>query len=139
MRWSLSLLGGALSAGVADAALSEEQIQAHQDKRVKLGKRATEAVVGSAEGFAQGVTGGASGSTVYPTTTDELVDYLSSSEPLTVVLQQTFDFTDTEGEITATGCAPWGTGSACQEAINKDDWCTNYESDAPSVTVEYCD
>ncbi|KAF3764883.1 family 1 polysaccharide lyase [Cryphonectria parasitica EP155] len=99
--------------------------------------RATEAVVGSPEGFAAATTGGAGGSTVYPTTTDELVSYLSSSEALTIVLQQTFDFTDTDGEVTATGCAPWGTGSACQEAINQDDWCTNYEPDAPSVTVEY--
>lgn len=43
----------------------------------------------------------------------------------------------TEGTVTATGCAPWGTGSACQEAINQNDWCTNYQADAPSVTVTY--
>lgn len=96
MRYSLStVLGVALAAAtVVQAALSEDQIKKHQDKRRKLGKRATEAVVGSAEGFAEGVTGGAAGSTVYPTTTDELVDYLSSSSPLTIVLQQTFDFTE---------------------------------------------
>lgn len=28
----------------------------------------------------------------------------------------------TEGTKTATGCAPWGTGSACQLAINQNDW-----------------
>lgn len=46
-----------------------------------------------------------------------------------------FDFTDTEGTTTTTGCAPWGTASGCQLAINKDDWCTNYEPDAPTTTV----
>lgn len=138
MRSSSYLLGvAALVASVAQAALSPREVKEHQERRVKQGKRAVEAVVGSAEGFAEGVTGGAAGSTVYPTTTSELVSYLSSSSPLTIVLQQTFDFTTLDGETTATGCAPWGTGSACQEAINQDDWCTNYEPDAPDVTVEY--
>lgn len=91
--WSLSLLGAVLAGTLVQAELSPEQIQKHQENRRKLGKRAAEAVVGSAEGFAAGTTGGAAGSTVYPTTTSELVSYLSSSEPLTVVLQQTFDFT----------------------------------------------
>lgn len=136
MKLPSILLGAALAATVAHAALSPEEIEQRHHERRKLGKRA-EAVVGSPEGFAASATGGASGSTVYPTTTDELVDYLSSSDPLTVVLTKTFDFTDTEGTITATGCAPWGTGSACQLAINQNSWCDNYESDAPSVTVEY--
>lgn len=83
-----------LGAGTAVRAVLEGgNLKAHQERRERLGKRATEAVVGSAEGFAKGVTGGAAGSTVYPTTTDELVSYLSSSSPLTIVLQQTFDFT----------------------------------------------
>ncbi|KUI66091.1 putative pectin lyase A [Cytospora mali] len=136
MRLPSTILGVALAATVAQAALSPEEIAERHEQRRKLGKRA-EAVAGSPEGFASSATGGASGSTVYPTTTDELVSYLSSSKPLTVVLTKTFDFTDTEGTITATGCAPWGTGSACQLAINQNDWCDNYEADAPSVTVEY--
>ncbi|KAJ5107330.1 hypothetical protein N7456_004005 [Penicillium angulare] len=94
-------------------------------------------VSGSAEGFAKGVTGGGSAAAVYPTTTDELVSYLGDSEARVIVLDQTFDFTDTEGTTTATGCAPWGTASACQVAINQDDWCTNYEPDAPDVSVSY--
>lgn len=137
MRYLSTVLTAALAATVAHAALTPEEILARQEERVRLGKRATEAVVGSAEGFAKGVTGGAAGSTVYPTTTSELVSYLSSSAALTIVLQQTFDFTSTEGTITATGCAPWGTGSACQQAINQNNWCTNYEPNAPSVTVQY--
>lgn len=135
MRVLSTIFSVAFAATLTQAALNETQIKARQEERVRLGKRATEAVVGSAEGFAKGVTGGAAGATVYPTTTTELVNYLSSSAPLTIVLQQTFDFTTTS--VSATGCAPWGTGSACQEAINANSWCTNYEPDAPSVTVSY--
>lgn len=88
-----SLFGAVLAATVVHAELTGEHLEAHQEKRRKLGKRATEAVVGSAQGFAKGVTGGAAGATVYPTTTAELVSYLGSSSPYTIVLQQTFDFT----------------------------------------------
>ncbi|KAJ5802696.1 uncharacterized protein N7503_005146 [Penicillium pulvis] len=94
-------------------------------------------VSGSAEGFAEGTTGGGDATAVYPTTTDELVSYLGDSEARVIVLTKTFDFTGTEGTTTSTGCAPWGTASGCQVAINQDDWCTNYEPDAPSVSVTY--
>ncbi|KAL4777913.1 pectin lyase fold/virulence factor, partial [Aspergillus varians] len=94
-------------------------------------------VTGAAEGFAKGVTGGGSADAVYPSTTDELVSYLGDSEARVIVLTKTFDFTDTEGTTTTTGCLPWGTGSACQVAINQDDWCTNYEPDAPTTEVTY--
>lgn len=92
-------------------------------------------VSGAAEGFAKGVTGGGSATAVYPSTTDELVSYLGDDEARVIVLSKTFDFTGTEGTTTATGCAPWGTGSGCQLAINQNDWCANYESDAPSASV----
>ncbi|OJJ42895.1 hypothetical protein ASPZODRAFT_75268 [Penicilliopsis zonata CBS 506.65] len=94
-------------------------------------------VSGSAEGFASGVTGGGDATPVYPTTIDELVSYLGDDEARVVVLSQTFDFTGTEGTTTSTGCAPWGTASGCQVAIDQDDWCENYEPDAPSVSVTY--
>ncbi|KAJ5160268.1 uncharacterized protein N7482_007272 [Penicillium canariense] len=94
-------------------------------------------VSGAAEGFAKGVTGGGSATAVYPTTTDELVSYLGDSKARVIVLTKTFDFTDTEGTTTGTGCAPWGTASACQLAINQNSWCDNYESSAPSVSVSY--
>lgn len=98
---------------------------------------ASVAVSGSPEGFASGTTGGAAGSTVTPSTTTELVSYLESDDALTIVLTKTFDFTGTEGTTTETGCAPWGTASGCQLAINKDDWCSNYQSSAGSVKVTY--
>ncbi|KAJ5623065.1 pectin lyase D [Penicillium lividum] len=94
-------------------------------------------VQGTPEGFASSATGGGDATAVYPTTTDELVSYLGDDEARVIVLSTTFDFTDTEGTTTATGCAPWGTGSACQVAINQDDWCTNYEPDAPTTSVTY--
>ncbi|KAI1489762.1 pectate lyase a [Biscogniauxia mediterranea] len=94
-------------------------------------------VVGAAEGFAKGVTGGGSATPVYPSTTAELVSYLGDSSPRVIVLQKTFDFTGTEGTVTTTGCAPWGTASACQTAINLHDWCTDYQPDAPTTTVTY--
>lgn len=94
-------------------------------------------VSGAAEGFAKGVTGGGSATPVYPSSTDELVSYLGDDQERVIVLSKTFDFTGTEGTTSGTGCAPWGTGSKCQLAINSNDWCTNYQSDAPSVDVKY--
>ena len=94
-------------------------------------------VSGAAEGFAKGVTGGGSATAVYPTTNDQLVSYLGDSTARVIVLTKTFDFTGTEGTTTSAGCKPWGTGSACQVAIDQNDWCENYESSAPKTTITY--
>ncbi|KAI0170729.1 putative pectate lyase [Pestalotiopsis sp. NC0098] len=94
-------------------------------------------VSGAAEGFAKGVTGGGSATPVYPSTTAELVSYLGDSSARVIVLTKTFDFTGTEGTTTSTGCAPWGTASACQLAINQNDWCDNYQASAPKASVSY--
>lgn len=51
---------------------------------------ATPAVNGAAEGFAEGVTGGGSATPVYPSTTAELVSYLSDSEARVIVLTKTY-------------------------------------------------
>ncbi|RYP62355.1 hypothetical protein DL771_009768 [Monosporascus sp. 5C6A] len=91
-------------------------------------------VSGAAEGFAQGVTGGGNASPVTPKTTAELIKYLGDSSPRVIVLDREFDFTGMEGRETSSGCSPWGTGSACQIAINKDGWCDNYEPNAPKVS-----
>ncbi|KAK6068131.1 pectin lyase [Seiridium cupressi] len=95
------------------------------------------AVSGAAEGFAKGVTGGGSATAVYPSTTAELVSYLGDDTARVIVLTKTFDFTSSEGTTTSTGCAPWGTASACQLAINQNDWCDNYQPDAPKASVSY--
>lgn len=57
-------------------------------------------------GFGAGTTGGGDVDPVYPTTIDELATYLSDDEPRVIVLQQTFNFTGTEGSTTETGCEP---------------------------------
>ncbi|RDW72090.1 pectin lyase A [Coleophoma crateriformis] len=106
---------------------------------VALYAKATAAVGvnGAAEGFAKGVTGGGSATPVYPSTTAELVSYLSDDVARVIVLTKTFDFTGTEGTTTSTGCAPWGTASGCQLAIDQNSWCSNYEPSAPTVSVSY--
>lgn len=90
-------------------------------------------VSGTPEGFASSVTGGGNAEAVYPTTIDELTSYLSDDQARVIVLSQTFDYTDSEGTKTSSGCSPWGTASGCQIAINQNDWCTNYQPDAPTV------
>jgi pectin lyase len=95
------------------------------------------AVTGAAEGFAKGVTGGGSVTPVVPRSNAELVSYLSDSSPRVIHLQQTFDFTGSEGSATETGCAPWGTGSSCQTAINQNNWCNSQYPNSPKVTVTY--
>ncbi|KAK7962585.1 uncharacterized protein PG986_003410 [Apiospora aurea] len=94
-------------------------------------------VVGAAEGFAKGVTGGGNASPVYPKTNAELVSYLGDNQARVIVLTKTFDFTGSEGTASGSGCAPWGTGSACQVAINQNGWCDNYQKSAPKVSVSY--
>ncbi|RYP11525.1 hypothetical protein DL765_007757 [Monosporascus sp. GIB2] len=90
-------------------------------------------VSGAAEGFAKGVTGGGNASPVTPKTRAELIKYLGDKSPRVIILDREFDFTGTEGRETSSGCAPWGTGSACQIAINKNGWCDNYQPKAPKV------
>lgn len=102
-----------------------------------IGSTAAQTVSGTPEGFAAGTTGGAAGETVTPTSTDELVTYLTADQPYTILITQEFDFTGTEGSKTETGCAPWGTEAACQLAINANNWCTDYQSGAGAVQVTY--
>lgn len=91
----------------------------------------------TAEGFAASTTGGKGGSTVYPKTNAELISYLGDSTARIIYLDRTFNFIGTEGTATESGCLPWGTGSQCQTAINKNDWCKNYQPNSPTTTVKY--
>jgi pectin lyase len=65
------------------------------------------------------------------------VSYLGDSSPRVIILTKTFDFRGSEGTASGTGCAPWGTGSGCQTAIDQNSWCTNYQPSAPKVSVSY--
>ncbi|KAF0640933.1 hypothetical protein FPSE5266_09996, partial [Fusarium pseudograminearum] len=90
-----------------------------------------------AEGFASSTTGGGSAAAVYPKNAQELVSYLGDSQPRRIMLDRTISFLGTEGTASETGCAPWGTGSRCQLAINQNGWCNNYQPNAPKVNVKY--
>lgn len=96
---------------------------------------ATVSVSGEAEGFAAGVTGGGDATPVYPADIEELKTYLTSDEPQVVVLDRTFNFLNSEGTKTETGCAPYTTEAGCQQAIDATGtWCS---SDVSSVEVTY--
>ena len=92
------------------------------------------AVRGRPEGFGSKATGGVRGPTVTPNTNAELTNYLRQQGPLNIIITNTFDFRGTEGRATETGCAPYGTGPACQLAINGNNWCPKT---APKAQVNY--
>jgi pectin lyase len=71
-----------------------------------VAKNANAFTIGSPEGLAAGATGGGNGTVVYPTSTSELISFLNATEPLVIVLNQTFDFRGTEGTTTEIGCRP---------------------------------
>jgi pectate lyase len=81
---------------------------------------AAQSVVGKAEGFAAGVTGGGSATPEYPETIEELTAMLTDPTPCVIVLSKEFDFTETEGTETGAACQNWGTEDACQKIIQDD-------------------
>ncbi|EUC55150.1 pectin lyase F, putative [Rhizoctonia solani AG-3 Rhs1AP] len=90
--------------------------------------------VGSPFGFASGTTGGASAAQAIPTSAAELKSWLADSTPRNILLDRTYDFTDTEGSVTEIGCKPWTCSSNPQLAINANNWCS---SSAAKVSVTY--
>ena len=61
-------------------------------------------VVGKAEGFATGVTGGGNATPQYPTDIKELTTLLTDTTARVIVLDKTFDYTTSEGTVTGTAC-----------------------------------
>ncbi|KAF6823746.1 pectin lyase [Colletotrichum plurivorum] len=61
-----------------------------------------QSVVGTAYGFATGVTGGGSAAAVTPSSADELAELLSDDTPRTIVIDKEWDFTGTSA--TGEGC-----------------------------------
>ncbi|RLN95845.1 hypothetical protein BBJ28_00024119 [Nothophytophthora sp. Chile5] len=74
---------------------------------------------GTAPGLASGATGGGDVDPVYPTSIDELTSYLSDDEARVIILQQEFDYRDSEGSTTEDGCRPLSN----QECIAADNGC----------------
>jgi hypothetical protein len=61
-------------------------------------------VVGKAEGFATGVTGGGNATPQYPKDIKELTTLLTDTTARVIVLDKTFDYTTSEGTVTGTAC-----------------------------------
>lgn len=94
---------------------------------------AGQSVQGTAYGFATGVTGGGNAAVSTPTTAEELASLLADDTARVIDLTTTIDFTGST--TTTSGCSPWGTDSACQQALNlASDWCGREQPDAPSVS-----
>ncbi|KAK0662655.1 putative pectin lyase F-2 [Lasiodiplodia hormozganensis] len=93
-------------------------------------------VVGSAVGFAAGVTGGGDATPAVPADIDELTTWLTDDEPRVILLDKEYDFTGSEGTKTEDGCRPDSNtcGSSGQDALDGPNWCS---ASYPTVSVTY--
>ncbi|RGP61399.1 pectin lyase f [Fusarium sporotrichioides] len=89
---------------------------------------AAQSVVGKAEGFATGVTGGGDATPDHPETIEELTKLLTDTRPRVIVLSKEFDYTDSEGDETGTVCHNWGDGDGVQKIIADNGDCGNTPS-----------
>jgi pectin lyase len=85
-------------------------------------------VSGTPFGFAAATTGGGDAEPVYPTSVEELTNYLTDDEARVIILNKEFDFIGTEGDVTEDGCRP--DSNKCpedggQDAINGAEWVSN--------------
>lgn len=94
-------------------------------------------VVGTAEGFASGVTGGGSATPQYPKDIKELASLLTDATARVIVLDKTFDYTTSEGTVTGNACANWGTGAKCQRILLDTCGKDNTGKPVPAETVTY--
>ncbi|KAF8703180.1 Pectate lyase, partial [Rhizoctonia solani] len=90
--------------------------------------------VGSPFGFATGTTGGSTAAPATPTSTSQLASWLSDSTTRTILLDRTYDFTNTEGTVTGPGCKPWACSPNPQQSLDGNGWCS---STAPKTTITY--
>ncbi|KAF8750388.1 Pectate lyase [Rhizoctonia solani] len=90
--------------------------------------------VGSLFGYAKGTTGRAAATQATPTSTAQLKSWLKDNVAHNILLNRTYDFTDTKSSVTETGCKPWTCSPNLQLAINPHNWCLE---DAAKVTVTY--
>ncbi|CCO27091.1 hypothetical protein BN14_01125 [Rhizoctonia solani AG-1 IB] len=93
--------------------------------------------VGTAFGYAAGTTGGGSATPAVPSSTAQLVSWLGDSTARVILLDKTYDFTDSEGSVTAKACKPWTCSPSPQLAIDANEWCEHYEPNAAMTTVTY--
>ncbi|KAG8688698.1 hypothetical protein FRC11_004949 [Ceratobasidium sp. 423] len=96
--------------------------------------------VGSPFGFASGTTGGAAAAQAIPSSAAELKSWLEDDVTRNILLDRTYDFTDTEarlgcfgpGTVTGPGCKPWSCTPNPQLIIQSDSCGSN-----PAITATY--
>lgn len=93
--------------------------------------------IGTPLGFGSATTGGGSAAAATPTSTAQLLSWLSDSTARTIVLTSIFDFTSYYGSTTGKICKPWTCSPNPQYAIDSNSWCENYESSAATGTATW--
>ncbi|KAF8670702.1 Pectate lyase [Rhizoctonia solani] len=81
------------------------------------------AAVGSPFGFATGTTGGNGAAQAVPTSAAQLKSWLEDNVTRNILLDRTYDFTDTEGSITGTVCKSWNCSPNPQYTIDTGSGC----------------
>ncbi|TGO40469.1 hypothetical protein BHYA_0036g00020 [Botrytis hyacinthi] len=100
-------------------------------------------VIGNAEGFAAAARGGGTAPALIPKDINELVTWLSDNQPRTIVLDRTWDFTNTMGTRTEKGCTPLSntcTNGAGQDSVDINGWCEqpgNSDQSLPKPIITY--
>ncbi|CEL58470.1 pectate lyase, putative [Rhizoctonia solani AG-1 IB] len=84
-----------------------------------------EASAATAFGWATGTTGGAAAAEAIPSSPQQLKQWLEDSTPRTIILDKTYDFTNTEGDATGPGCIPWSCSPNAQLALDGPNWCAS--------------
>ncbi|CCO32743.1 putative pectin lyase F Short=PLF [Rhizoctonia solani AG-1 IB] len=79
--------------------------------------------VGSPFGFATGTTGGNGVAQAVPTSAAQLKSWLEDNVTRNILLDRTYDFTDTEGTVTEKGCKPWSCSPNPQLSLDGNGWC----------------
>ncbi|KAF8750303.1 Pectate lyase [Rhizoctonia solani] len=81
------------------------------------------AAVGSPFGFATGTRGGNGAAQAVPTSAAQLKSWLEDNVTRNILLDRTYDFTDTEGSITGTVCKSWNCSPNPQYTIDTGSGC----------------
>lgn len=91
-------------------------------------------------GFGAQTTGGGNAPAQTPNSLEQLTSWLADSVPRVILIDRTFDFSDTEGNATETGCAPWPdcpSGNQVQHARDVVGWCSQHCEAGHSLPIHY--
>lgn len=102
-----------------------------------LGGVASVQAIGTALGYGSATTGGGGAAPATPTSTAQLLSWLSDSTARTIVLTSQFDFTNYYGTTSGKICIPWTCSPNPQVAIDSNNWCENYQPSAATGTATW--